>query len=181
MTETNDSLEEDDRGGKTQVSCWGSKRKTLNSCSPPPPPPFPLYFPRRESHVICLILVCGWQRGPQLCSSPHSHGSVPLHRLPQHHSAARRGKMVGREERRGMGCNKERLSQWVLVSSRPLHLARWDFVYTRAHTSMQRQMTINGYDNGLCSLSVFPHTIKCFVSKSHCDNVTGSLRSRRAY
>lgn len=28
---------------------------------------------------------------------------------------------------------KERLSQWVLVSSRPLHLVRWDFVYTHTH------------------------------------------------
>lgn len=38
---------------------------------------FPLLFPRRESHVISLILVCGWQRGLQLCSSPRSLGSVP--------------------------------------------------------------------------------------------------------
>lgn len=40
---------------------------------------------------------------------------------------------------------KERLSQWVLVSSRPLHLARWDFVYTHTHT------TINGYNNATYS------------------------------
>lgn len=53
------------------------------------------------------------------------------------------------------GYIKERLSQWVLVSSRPLHLARWDFVYThvrahmRTYVSMQRQMTINGYNNAM--------------------------------
>lgn len=60
---------------------------------------------------------------------------------------------------------KERLSQWVLVSSRPLHLVRWDFVYTHTrthtcaqeltHTYMRRQMTINGYNNAESLFSFF--------------------------
>lgn len=143
---------------KTRASCRrGSKRKTLNSC-------FLLSlslcsFPG-ESHVISLILVCGWQRGPRLCSSPRSHGSVPS--LIHTPSPRRRSTLPGGEGCWGAGelHHKERRSQWVLVSSRPLHLARWDFVYTHTctHTSMRRQMTINGLMNaimGCCSCFFF--------------------------
>ena len=47
---------------------------------------------------------------------------------------------MGSDGERGEGGYiKERLSQWVLVSSRPLHLARWDFVYTHTHTHIHAE------------------------------------------
>lgn len=140
--------------GKTQASCRrGSMRKTLNSC-------FLLSlslcsFPG-ESHVISLILVCGWQRGPQLCSSPRSHGSVPslIHTPSPHH----RSTLPGGEGCWGGGATSQ--GETLPVGSRqfqaiaPCSLGFCLHTHTRTHTSMQRQMTINGLMNaimGCCS------------------------------
>lgn len=82
----------------------------------------------------------------------------------------------GGEGERG-GYIKERLSQWVLVSSRPLHLARWDFVYTHVCTThthartthtKDTHTTINGYYNVLFFVVVQSHVL--FLRT--CDDMT---------
>lgn len=66
---------------------------------------------------------------------------------------ARRERWSGAGSR---GHIKERLSQWVLVSSRPLHLACWDVIYTHMHTQISEhdQMSFNGSNNVPYSLTV---------------------------
>lgn len=84
--------------------------------------------------------------GPLLCPPPSPPPPSPINAQtdpcpsrPSHrHSDARGGEG-------GWGATSRRDSQWALVSSRPLHLARWDFVSTHRHK--RRQMTINGYNN----------------------------------
>lgn len=93
--------------------------------------PFSQAHPRRKSHAHSpsQILLCGWQTGLPL-GSPHSDGFMGLLVLtlsPCCHE-------VGSE-----GGERERISQWVLVSSRPLHLTRWDFVYTHTHVHANTQ------------------------------------------
>lgn len=77
------------------------------------------------------------------------------------------------------GYIKERLSQWVPVSSRPLHFARWDFVKTHtqvcAHTYPRtKQTTINGEDNVLCCFCLgffsppFCLLVPCFKAVLEC-------------
>jgi len=47
---------------------------------------------------------------------------------------------------------------------------------------MQRQMTINGYNNGLWFFFFFfLCTVNCFVFKNCCDNIYGSLMSTKAH
>lgn len=65
--------------------------------------------------------------------------------------------MEGREERGGGGLHQgESLPvgsrQFQAIAPCSLGLC----LHTCAHTAIQRQMTINGYDNGLCSLSFSP-------------------------
>lgn len=109
----------------------------------------PFAHPSGESHAISLILVCGWQRGPQLCSSPHSHGSVPPARPPHRHSAARRKRW------QGGGSGGLHQGETLPVGSRqfqaiaPCSLGFCLHTHEHTHKSMQRQMTINGYDNVL--------------------------------
>lgn len=125
---------------RKHMSQRGRGRKTPNSCSPPPP-----YLCSSLEGVPCdfsdpsLWLT---ERDPALLCPPPAipyQRSVPCPSRPSHrHSDARGGEG-------GWGATSRRDSQWALVSSRPLHLARWDFVSTHRHK--RRQMTINGYNN----------------------------------
>lgn len=110
---------------------------------------FPFAHPRRESLAISLILVCGWQRGPQLCSSPHSHSSVPPLAPPHCHSAARRKRWQGWEL--GVGeWGGVHQGETLPVGSRQFQAIAPCSLGFCLHTRAQRQMTINGYNNVVC-------------------------------
>lgn len=98
--------------------------------------------------------------GTVLCSSPHS--------LPPSQSLRCQEEKTGEWEGELGTHIKERLSQWVPVSSRPSHLARWDLdSYTHTH-----RQHFNGYHNGLCLFfGLYSHRFFCFFLRTCCNNL----------
>lgn len=155
MTEANDSPREDHGEGTKTHEPARKREKNTEQLLPPPS------LCSSLEGVPCDFSDSSlWLTERDRCSappvpppppppSPINAQTVPCPSCPSHrHSDARGGKG-------GWGATSRRDSQWALVSSRPLHLARWDFVSIHRHK--RRQMTINGYND------VFKKNLKKYV------------------
>lgn len=144
-TEANDSPKEGtaegDENTREPAKKWEKNSQQLRS----PPPPLcsssegvPCDFSDPSLRLTERERCSAPSPPPSPPPSPINAQTVPCPSRPPHrHSDTRAGGEEG-----GGG-----LSQWALVSSRPSHFARWDFVSTHRHK--RRQMTINGYNNVL--------------------------------